>query len=72
MLREVTFLNYDAPHAYAPPRERAAINTADVVMVTPAEARGGGPFVKVRFRDGKELTCVGTVDEFLTTASEQG
>src|SRR5262249_8471967 len=40
------------PHAYAPRQVDAVLNTDEVASACPTEARGGGPFVLVKFRGG--------------------
>ncbi len=65
MLKKVYVLDYSANYAYAPPKVEALINTDEIVSATPTDARGSGPFMLVRFRDGSNLTVVGTVDALL-------
>jgi hypothetical protein len=62
-LVRVERLNYEANYAYAPPSEVAYINTEDIQQAYPTEARGSGPFFAVRFRDGKNITCRGDIDQ---------
>jgi hypothetical protein len=64
-LMRVKRLNYNTHYAYAPPQEDAVINLMDVQSVVPIEARGSGPFVVVRFRDGATMTCVGEPRDFV-------
>lgn len=64
MLVKVKRLNYSAPYNYAPPQEPAVVNTDDISHVVCTEARGSGPFVLVRFRDGTEMVCVGSPEMF--------
>jgi hypothetical protein len=62
-------LNFDAQTAYAPPQEDAILNTEDVLSVVQTEARGSGPFLYVRFRNGDGMTIVGDVGGFLAAAA---
>jgi hypothetical protein len=62
--------DWSGDFAFAPPTKESLINTDDIQSVRPTESRGIGPFVKVRFRDGTELICVGTVADFLPGAEE--
>jgi hypothetical protein len=64
-LIKVKRLNYNTDYAYAPPQEDAVINSDDVQSVTETDARGTGPFVVVRFRDGQTMTCVGRPGDFV-------
>jgi hypothetical protein len=65
MLIRVKAQDWSGDFAFAPPTRESLINTDDVQSVIPCESRGSGPFVRVRFRDGKEMICVGTVDDFI-------
>lgn len=57
--------DWSGDFAFAPPTVDTLVNTDEVQSVMPCESRGTGPFVRVRFRDGKELICVGVVMDFL-------
>jgi hypothetical protein len=59
MLIKVKYLDYEATTAYAPPQRDGVLNTEEVVTAVPTEARGSGPFLLVRFRDGSQMTIVG-------------
>lgn len=70
-LKLVRAVNYAGNYAYAPPQEEALIDTDSIKLVVPTEARGTGPFVRVIFKDGAELVCVGMPRDFLPTDSEE-
>jgi hypothetical protein len=50
--------------AFAPPTRESLVNTDDVQSVRPCESCGIGPFFKIRFRDGTELICEGTINDY--------
>ncbi|MBU6430405.1 MAG: hypothetical protein KGR26_15420 [Cyanobacteria bacterium REEB65] len=64
MLIKVKRLNY-SNLGYAPLREDALVNTEEIVAAVKCEARGDGPFLQLTFRDGKQMTLVGRVDDVL-------
>jgi hypothetical protein len=65
MLKKVEMLDYDAPTAYSPPAVTAVINTDEIVSVKPTDARGVGPFVFIKFKDGTSMTVRGNIEDFL-------
>ena len=68
MLIKVKRLAYERPYSFSPPpQEDAVINTTDVLSAVITDARGSGPFLRVLFRDGSEMTIVGTPDTLLTS-----
>jgi hypothetical protein len=70
-LKRVQMLDYHANYAYAPPAVDAVVNTEEIVSARPTDARGSGPFVAIKFRDGTSMTIVRTVDDLLTGAKEE-
>jgi hypothetical protein len=63
-LIKVKAQDWSGDFAFAPPTYETLVNTDDVQLVRPCESRGIGPFFKIRFRDGKEVICVGTINDF--------
>lgn len=64
ILKQVKALDCGANYSYAPPQVDALINLDDIQSVIPIDARGSGPFVMVRFKNGQTLTCIGVPSDF--------
>lgn len=65
MLKKVKLLDYHGNYAYAPPAVDSIVNTDDITSAKPCEARGIGPFLSIKFKDGRTETMVGTIEELL-------
>lgn len=65
MLIKVKYLNFETSYQYAPPQQEGVINTDAIQSVVTTDARGSGPFVKIQFRDGRTMVCVGKPTDFL-------
>lgn len=65
MMKKVRRIDYDAPCAFAPLTTDAVVNTDDISRVFPIETRRTEACVRVVFRDGGKMDCVGTVEDFL-------
>lgn len=65
MLIKVKMLDYNLPYSYAPPTVDAIVNTEEIVSAKITEARGEGPHLFVRFRDGSSMTIQGRVEDLL-------
>lgn len=59
MLIAVKAQDWKAEFTYAPPLVDVLINPDDILMVSPTESRGAGPFCKLKLRSGDELIVHG-------------
>jgi len=70
MLKKVRRIKDNMLYAYAPPAEDAVIQTNELIMVTQSETRRSEPCVRLLFRDGSQMDCLGRPQDFLDSAVE--
>lgn len=65
MMKKVRRIDYNAPCTYAPLTTDAVVNTEEISRVFSIETRRTEPCVRLVFRDGGKMDCVGTAEDFL-------